>query len=79
MILEGVNAIEVVRNINGPTDPDEARITAPESIRARFGKRHGDRLYNIVHASANALDFDMEHRLYFPNLEDKIVVADSTI
>ena len=70
MILEGKdNAIELVRNINGPTDPDEARKTAKNSIRAKFGGRDGDLIYNVVHASANPSDAERESHLYFPNLE----------
>jgi nucleoside diphosphate kinase len=45
MELLGEDAISKWRNVIGPTDPSEARQTAPNSIRARFG--HG-RLNRIL-------------------------------
>lgn len=48
LLLEREDAIAELRRLCGPTDSNEARKTAPESIRARFGK---DKSENIIHAS----------------------------
>jgi len=47
-VLEGEDVIERVREIIGPTDSEEARRIAPNSIRALFGTDKGR---NAIHAS----------------------------
>lgn len=58
-VLEGPNAIEVVRNTVGATNPGSA---APGTIRADFGLTIGR---NLVHASDGADTARDEIQLYF--------------
>jgi nucleoside-diphosphate kinase len=59
LVLEGDRAIEVVRTINGSTNPVEA---TPGSIRADFGLRID---YNLVHGSDGADAASREIGIYF--------------
>ncbi|UCE37183.1 MAG: nucleoside-diphosphate kinase [Thermoplasmata archaeon] len=59
MVLEGPNAISVVRDMNGKTDPQEA---APGTIRGDFGLFTGK---NIVHGSDSKESAIREIALFF--------------
>jgi nucleoside-diphosphate kinase len=69
MVLEGIDGIAVTRKIVGSTYPNEA---PPGTIRGDFG--HVSKLYantkeipvrNLIHASANKEDSDIEIPLWF--------------
>ena len=69
MVLEGVEAIEVVRKIVGGTEPKTA---APGTIRGDFthvsygmGDKTKKAIPNVIHASANKPDAEHEVELWF--------------
>jgi nucleoside-diphosphate kinase len=63
LVLEGPNAIDVCRAINGATRPEQA---APGSIRGDFALETGQ---NIVHASDSAETAAAEIKLWFDDAE----------
>lgn len=65
-VLEGERAIQRVREIIGPTDSEEARRTAPNSIRALFGTDKGR---NAIHASDSEESANYEIPFIFSGLE----------
>ena len=66
MVLEGEDAIKRIREIIGPTDSEEARKVAPNSIRALFGTDKGK---NAVHASDSPESAQYEICYIFSRLE----------
>jgi len=74
ILYQGEGAIKKIRDIAGPTNPNVARDTKPGCIRALgaviplkddSGKVVGDRMDNLIHASANPDDAEREVKLWF--------------
>ena len=74
IVYQGPNAIKRIRDICGPTNPHDARVQRPGSIRAlgtvvplndEKGNFIGNRVDNLIHASANAEDAEREIKLWF--------------
>ncbi len=62
LVLEGDEAVEVVRGINGATD---GRKAAPGTIRGDFSLSNRE---NLVHGSDSPESADREIALWFPDL-----------
>ena len=77
LVYQGPNAVLKIREICGPTNPLDAREKKPGCIRAlgslvpvkdAAGNVVGQRMDNLIHASANAADAEREIKLWFkPN------------
>ncbi len=77
IVYQGPDAVKKMRDIVGPTNPHIAREQKPGCIRAlgtvvpikdADGKVVGDRMDNLIHASANDSDAEREIKLWFrPN------------
>lgn len=77
LVYCGPDAVKKVRAISGPTNPHRAREEAPGTIRAlgtvvplcdASGNIVGERLDNLVHASATPAEAEREIKLWFkPN------------
>ena len=65
MVLEGDQAVDVVRLMNGATDGREA---APGTIRGDFGLSKSE---NLVHGSDSADAAKREIGIFFPDLVDQ--------
>ncbi len=74
LVYQGPDAIAKIRNIVGPTDPHIARENKPGCIRALgtkvpvkdgTGKVIGERMDNLIHASATETDAEREIKLWF--------------
>ena len=61
MIVAGQNAVQIVRDINGATNPAKAR---PCTIRYKYGTNVQ---MNVVHGAATLEDSDREIAIWFPN------------
>ncbi len=73
-VFQGPDAVKIVRAICGPTNPHEARDKQPGCIRAlgtlvtlkdEAGNIVGNRMDNLIHASANTSDAEREIKLWF--------------
>jgi nucleoside-diphosphate kinase len=77
IVYSGIDAVKRVREICGPTNPHVAREKAPGTVRAlgtvvpvkdAAGKVVGERLDNLIHASATPAEAEREIKLWFkPN------------
>lgn len=74
IVYSGRDAVRKVRQIAGPTNPHVARVEAPGTIRAlgtvvpvkdADGNTVGQRMDNLVHASASQSDAEREIKLWF--------------
>jgi nucleoside-diphosphate kinase len=74
LVYQGTDAIKKIRDIAGPTNPLVAREKKPGSIRSlgtlsplkdEAGNVIGERMDNLIHASANAGDAEHEIKLWF--------------
>src|SRR5512135_954614 len=73
-VYQGPDAAKKMRDICGPTNPHVARDTRPGCVRSlgtivpikdAEGKIIGDRMDNLIHASANDADAEREIKLWF--------------
>lgn len=73
-VYQGPNAIKKIREIAGPTNAHDARVQKPGCIRAlgtvvpvkdETSTVIGERVDNLIHASANASDAEREIKLWF--------------
>ena len=74
VMYQGTNAVLRVRELCGPTNPHKARDERPGCIRSlgtveilkdKDGKQLGERMDNLIHASANPADAEREIKLWF--------------
>jgi nucleoside-diphosphate kinase len=63
MIVEGDDAVAVIRELAGATDPTKA---APHTLRARFGRKTPEGgVENVVHASEKTEEAEVEIARFF--------------
>ena len=74
IVCHGPNALQTIRQIAGPTNPHQARDEQPGCLRSlgtvvtlkdENGKEIGERLDNLIPASANHEDAEREIKLWF--------------
>lgn len=78
LVYQGPDAIKTIRDISGPTNPHIAREKRPGCIRAMGtvvpledanGNIIGERMDNLIHASATLADAEREIKLWFTPLD----------
>jgi nucleoside-diphosphate kinase len=74
IVYQGPDAVKKIRDIAGPTNPLSARETKPGCIRSlgtlapiknSEGKNIGERMDNLIHASASDAEAEREIKLWF--------------
>ena len=74
IVYQGPSAVAKLRELCGPTNPHKAREERPgcirslgtvETLKDASGKALGERMDNLIHASANATDAEREIKLWF--------------
>ena len=74
LVYQGPDAVKQTRSLCGPTNPHNAREERPGCIRSlgtivplkdADGQVIGERMDNLIHASANASDAEREIKLWF--------------
>lgn len=74
IVYQGPNAVAKLRELCGPTNPHKARDERPgcirslgtvETLKDASGKVLGERMDNLIHASANTTDAEREIKLWF--------------
>ncbi len=78
LVFQGIDAVKVVRDVCGPTDPVKAREQKPGCIRSlgmthiindQNGKVIDSQMENLIHASANDIDAEREIKLWFKPID----------
>lgn len=76
MVIEGEDAVAIIKRLVGPTKPEEAKAEAPGSIRGQFvidnyaeRKDKHEVVDNICHASGTIDEAKWEIRVVFPDLQ----------
>eukprot|EP00299_Pterocystis_sp_00344_P005363 c1675_g1_i1.p1 GENE.c1675_g1_i1~~c1675_g1_i1.p1 ORF type:complete len:248 (+),score=61.54 c1675_g1_i1:41-784(+) len=70
MCVSRKNVIEKLVEIVGPENPDEAKQTAPNSLRALYGTDH---MRNAIHIATTDMDASWQLPLFFPHAKFEIV------
>lgn len=74
IVYQGPSAVTRLRELCGPTNPHKAREERPgcirslgtvETLKDKDGKVLGERMDNLIHASANPADAEREIKLWF--------------
>jgi nucleoside-diphosphate kinase len=78
LVFQGNDAVRVVRDVCGPTDPVKAREQKPGCIRSlgmthvindQNGKVIDTQMENLIHASSNDIDAEREIKLWFKPID----------